>query len=84
MSDRTSAGIFADVFCFLAEMPDSPEKTAFAEKMWAAARGYDFSPRQLECNEVLTKLGFAKKMVDPEYPDEGEVTMYRQGDGSFF
>ena len=75
MADRTSAAIFADIFEELAK--DEPiDRIAFAKRMWAASRGYDFSPYQMSCDDALIKLGLARKGIDPKYPEDGETIIY--------
>lgn len=75
MADRTSASIFAMVFEYLAE--DNSEKSReFARKLWDETRRYDFNPYQMYCDDALITLGLAKKGLHPEYPEDGEVTLY--------
>ena len=69
MADRTSAGIFADIFEFLAATADDPRTKAFAEKMWEQSRAYDFSPYQMGCDEALLKLGLATRGKDEDGDD---------------
>lgn len=76
MSDRTSAGIFADIFVYLAEQPQTIERDSFVTRMWNASCEYDFSPRQMGADQQLIELGLAYMAVDPEYPDEGEIIFY--------
>lgn len=80
MSDRTSAGIFAEVFSYLAIGPIDAGTLKFAARMWESSRQYDFDPYQMGCDEALLKLGLAKRGVRPEYPSDGEVVLYRRGD----
>lgn len=60
MSDRTSAGLFADIFNLLAENPTKDHK-AIAKKIWPKRGDYDFSDYQMGCDESLIKLGLATK-----------------------
>lgn len=77
MADRTSAGIFGDIFIYLAKQPKTPERDAFVAEMWKHSQGsYDFSNYQMGCDEALVKLGYARKGVDPDYPDDGEILLY--------
>lgn len=79
MADRTSASIFAIVFKCLAE--DNSEKAReFARKLWGEKNSYDFNSYQMYCDEALITLGLAKKGINPEYPEDGEVTLYWQED----
>ncbi len=81
MSDRTSAGIFSGMFEYLAREPISDEALKFSRVLWEQQREYDFAPRQMECDKALIRLGLAKRGVSPEYPSDGEVTLYRDGHG---
>lgn len=83
MADRTSAGIFGDLFVYLSEQPQDERTRAFALKTWADSQGYDFSHYQMEADEALIKLGLAKRGVDPDWPDDGETILYADGDGTF-
>ena len=77
MSDRTSAGLFADVFEYLAEEPDERNKK-FARRLWGMIGEYDFTPCQMECDDALFSLGLAKKGV---YPHHDQI--YYLGDRGF-
>lgn len=59
MSDRTSAEVFARVFERLAEDPIDERTKKLAHDLWEISSGYDFHPVQLDCDEVLVKLGLA-------------------------
>jgi hypothetical protein len=77
MADRTSAGIFGDVFIYLASQPKSPERDAFALEVWCQSQGnYDFSNYQMGADKALIELGLARRGVDPAWPDDGEVVLY--------
>jgi hypothetical protein len=77
MSDRTSASLFADIFKILADhVPPGDERDALARRIWASTRDYDFSPYQMYADESLISLGLARRGVNPDWPDEGEVTLY--------
>lgn len=85
MSDRTSAGIFADMFVLLRGHVDRGTITKeagqlMAEHLWSMTGGYDFSSYQLEADEVLASFGLMKRKVSPEYPEEGPVRMYKGDD----
>ena len=58
MADRTSAGIFGDIFNYLAG-EEKMSKEEFAQRLWSDAGGYDFSYDQMGCHEALIKLGLA-------------------------
>lgn len=63
MADRTSAGLFADIFCHLAgEKDQTPHErdVTFARWLWEQTRKYDFSPYQMGCDEALETLGLAR------------------------
>lgn len=75
MADRTSAGIFGDIFKELAK--DEPiDRVAFAKKVWEWSQGYDFSEYQMDCDDALLKLGLARRGIDPRYPNDGESIIY--------
>lgn len=76
MADRTSAEIFGNVFTYLASQPQTPERDAFASKMWECHRDYDFSDYQMGADNALLKLGLARYGIHPDYPEEGEVLLY--------
>lgn len=61
MSDRTSAGIFADVFELLVEEVSVTWRNPMALRLWEMSLQYDFSPQQMEIEETLEALGLAGK-----------------------
>lgn len=63
MSDRTSAGLFATMFAFLAERPDARAR-AMAVRLWGQRGDYDFDDYQLGCDEALEALGLAERGDD--------------------
>ena len=65
MADRTSAGLFADVFTILAEDP-TKENKKLAAKIFKLTDSYDFDYCQMECYEVLIKLDLARMKTDQE------------------
>lgn len=75
MADRDSAWIFGLVFTRLATAP-TPQHVRWAKDLWRKSFDYDFSPEQMCVDPALQKLGLAKKGVDPEYPDDGQVWLY--------
>lgn len=81
MSDRTSAEIFGDVFMYLAEQPKTPERDAFARKMWERTGEYDFSARQMDADDGLIALGLARKVPDKD--DPGWMEVLYDGDEGF-
>lgn len=76
MADRTSAGLFGKVFELLAKNPTEENKTNALE-FWAMRGDYDFSEYQMYCDDSLITLGLAEKGIDPEYPEDGEVVIYK-------
>ncbi len=78
MADRTSARLFGKIFELLAKNPTDEHK-AIAKEIFAETGDYDFSDYQMDADEPLIALGLAKKGIDPEYPEDGEVVIY--GDG---
>ena len=77
MSDHTSAGIFRSFFQLLAENP-TEENKELAKRTWNLMSVYDFSERQLGCNDSLIKLGLAEKGFDPDFPED-ETIFYYEG-----
>lgn len=77
MSDRTSAEIFGEAFRFLAKTNDEHAK-AMARHFWSLTAGYDFTPRQMDCDDALIALGLARSGVDPEWPNDGEAVLYEE------
>lgn len=75
MADRSSAALFAAIFEHLAANPDDRAKE-FARKLWDLSRGYDFNDYQMGADQALTKLGLARRGVDPGYPNDGEAIVY--------
>lgn len=75
MSDRTSAGIFGDIFNKLASDP-TPQHIDWAHDFWRSQQRYDFSPYQMECDKALITLGLARRGIDPDEPNEPETTLY--------
>ncbi len=77
MADRSSAAIFGDVFTLLAkELDPGPKRDKLARHFWKESRNYDFNEYQMGCDEALFTLGLARKGVDPDYPEDGETTIY--------
>lgn len=81
MADRTSAKIFGEVFKYLAGQEPSKGRDDFAAKMWDMSQEHDFSNYQMGCDKALIELGLAKMGVHPQWPEDGEVVLYR-GDGA--
>jgi len=80
MADRTSAGLFGDIFRMLAEEPTEKNKE-IASKIFDKTYNYDFSNYQMDADEALEKLGLAKKGIDPDYPMDGEVYIFKGDSG---
>ena len=77
MADRTSAGLFSDMFEILEKyVPEGEQRDELARRFWDMTEGYDFSPYQMGCDDALLALGLAHLGVDPEYPQDGEVILY--------
>jgi hypothetical protein len=77
MADRTSAALFGMLFKLLAEEPTADRKL-MARRVWCMKHegGYDFSDRQMESDAALMALGLARKGINPDYPEDGEVVLY--------
>lgn len=77
MADRTSARLFGEVFEILSEhVPAGESRDASARRFWALTQDYDFSPYQMYADDALLALGLARRGVDPDWPDDGEVVLY--------
>ena len=73
MADRTSAALFGEIFCMLAEDP-TENNLKMAAKLYEKARQYDFSWCQMGCDEALLTLGLASSHED-EY---GPAIIYKE------
>lgn len=82
MSDRTSASLFAEMFTIVAEYVPEPQRDEVARRLWKLTRDYDFSPYQMYADEALMKLGLARRGVDSDWPNDGEVVLYGPEDES--
>ncbi len=78
MSDRTAAEVFRYAFETCGLIEDPAKQTAQARHLWAAGGRFDFSWNQMECDDVLIRLGLAHKGVDPRYPEDGVITIYHK------
>lgn len=67
MADRTSAGIFSELFMMFAVNATNTDKE-YAHRVWAMAWQYDFSFQQMECDEALVRLGLARPGFDDGFP----------------
>lgn len=76
MADRSGAALFGDLFAYLAKTPDERART-FALRLWDMRSGHDFDDYQMGCDDALIALGLAQRGIDPRYPNDGEVTIYR-------
>jgi hypothetical protein len=77
MADRSSAYLFGEVFRIVAEyVPPGDTRDAMARRLWDLTLGYDFTDNQMNADEALLALGLARRGVDPDWPDEGEVVLY--------
>lgn len=65
MADRTSAGLFGEIFNMLAfELPPECGRFKLAQRFFEMMSGYDFDPCQMEADEALVELGLAHKQGD--------------------
>lgn len=77
MADRTSARLFGDIFELIVDhLAPGSERDNVARLLWDKTYQYDFTPDQMGCDEALFALGFARRGVDPEYSEDGEVVLY--------
>lgn len=94
MANRSAAAIFSIAFKACAEeiTPTNSEVNntvkVIARKLWEAQYGYDFTEDQMDCDDALFSLGFAKTIkgsasTDPEYPADDEYTGYLKPDGRY-
>lgn len=79
MADRTSAALFGEIFTILASKEKIDPKK-LAARFFEMSKEYDFSNYQMGCDEALITLGLAKKGVREEYPEDGEVLLYKGED----
>lgn len=75
MSDRTSCEIFAQVLELLAR-DCSDDHKVLAREVLKLSLQYDFSPCDMDADDAGIALGIARRGVDPQYPDDGEVTLW--------
>lgn len=73
MADRTSAGIFGEVFKLLATDPTKQHKR-WAKKIWEIKNNgdFDFSNYQMYCDKELEILGLYNEKKDKYYGEEEE------------
>jgi hypothetical protein len=74
MGDHHSAYLFGQLFRELAK--EDFDKQKFAALMWEEMKDLDFHWAEMRADEALQRFGYARKRVDPEYPQEGEVWFY--------
>lgn len=76
MADRSAAYLFGSVFELIdAHVPEEKRKKV-ALDFWNRSRDYDFSPYQMGQEDVLQRLGLARRGVDPDWPNDGETWIY--------
>lgn len=52
-----------------------------AREIYGFVSEYDFSDYQMDADDACLELGIARKGVQPEWPDEGIVTLWPREDG---
>lgn len=77
MADRTSAALFGKIFKILAS-PGEIDRKVIAREFYAMMGDYDFHDSQMDCDEALLELGLARKGMDPAYPEDGIVIIYKR------
>lgn len=82
MADRSSAAAFRGVFKLLAKDP-TPAARKLAREVNRLTAEFDFTPDQMNCTDALFALGLAKRDVHPDYPADGETTLYLDADGDW-
>jgi len=75
MSDGTAALLFGNLFKKFASNP-TEEHRKWAHDLWPRISDFDFSSYQMNADDALAVLGLARRGVDPEYPQDGEVWLY--------
>ena len=85
MGDTSGAEMGGDVFDLLArahKRPDKFDPLKEARKFWKKMELIDCSPDEMDADKALLTLGLACKGVDPDYPEEGPIVLYK-GDPGF-
>lgn len=80
MADRSSAYILGRVFEMIADELRGAARDRVAADFWHLSREYDFTESQMHADEALILLGYARKGIDPEYPEDGEGIIYGRVD----
>lgn len=90
MANRSAAEIFGLAFtACAAEITPTDSRVnntvkAIAKKLWDAQNGYDFTEDQMDCDDALYSLGFAKQIPETHPGCEGEMyTGYLKPDGEY-
>lgn len=80
MADRTSAALFGRIFNRLAQNP-TDENKKLASEIFDLMGEYDFNEYQMYEDESLLALGLAKMGINPDYPRDGEMIIYKGDNG---
>ena len=80
MADRTSAGLFCKLFQLLAKNPTDEHK-AMAREIYDFTGEYDFCDYQMGADDECLILGVARRGVNPESPEDGEVILWPRDRG---
>jgi hypothetical protein len=77
MADRSGAYLFSRIFELIDQhVQDTETRKKLALDFWKEQGSYDFAPYQMDCDEILMKLGLARRGIDPDYPKDGETIIY--------
>lgn len=79
MSDRGSAHLFGRVFELIDEHVPPQKQAATVKRFWEMSFEYDFAPEDMHCDPALKRLGYAKEVPNPDYPEDGPITVYKYG-----
>jgi hypothetical protein len=66
VADRKSAGLFGNIFRYLAEYHNDRDGKKFAQWLYDQSAGYDFSDNQMECDAALNDLGVKRTIGDTD------------------
>ena len=84
MADRTAAELFGEIFNMIAnDVKDPKRQSELAEEYWNKSKGYDFDVYQMDCDEALVKLDYARQTPSEEYEDEFVTKYYDPDDESW-
>lgn len=83
MSDRAGAELFGNVFAYLATQPRSTELLNFGDAMWDLVEQFEISPSEMNVDEQLIELGYARVLESTGHLQGGPTIIYSGEDGFF-